>query len=152
MRTVAVSDEVSVAVEMQGSALNRPSTIRSGDLVVDLDSRVVLVDDKPVRLTGKEYSVLELLSLGQGTTANPTSRPFGAAAIDCATQFSCRPRHWWWARRISVTVIRLAAELLEERSVAAVIAIRPRRHDATLIEPLMTVAGSCAMTEATLAL
>jgi two-component system, cell cycle response regulator CtrA len=67
MRTVAVPDEVSADVEMHGSALNRPSTIRSGDLVVDLETRVVSVDDKPVRLTGKEFSILELLSLRQGT-------------------------------------------------------------------------------------
>ena len=67
MRTVAVPEEVSAAVKMCGSAPNRPSTIRSGDLVVDLETRVVSVNDKPVRLTGKEYSILELLSLQRGT-------------------------------------------------------------------------------------
>ena len=67
MRTLAVRDEVSAAVEMRGPAVNRPPTIRSGDLVVDLETRVVLVHDKPVRLTGKEYSILELLSLRQDT-------------------------------------------------------------------------------------
>ena len=36
--------------------------------VVDLNNRVVSVNDKPVRLTGKEYGVLELLSLRKGTT------------------------------------------------------------------------------------
>jgi len=44
------------------------SVIRTGKLVVDLDSRIVWVDDEPSRLTGKEYSVLELLSLRKGTT------------------------------------------------------------------------------------
>jgi len=44
------------------------STIRTGKLVVNLDTRAVSVDDQPVRLTGKEYGVLELLSLSKGTT------------------------------------------------------------------------------------
>ena len=68
MSSVTIVDEVSTAVEMRSPIVDRPSTIRSGDLVVDLDSRVVSVHDKPVRLTGKEYSVLELLSVWQGTT------------------------------------------------------------------------------------
>jgi two-component system cell cycle response regulator CtrA len=36
--------------------------------VVDLATRVVSVDDKPVRLTGKEYGILELLCQRKGTT------------------------------------------------------------------------------------
>ena len=51
-----------------GSALSRPSTIQTGDLVVDLNTRVVAVNDKLVHLTGKEYGILELLSLRKGTT------------------------------------------------------------------------------------
>src|SRR4029434_9418000 len=43
------------------------STIRTGKLVVNLDTRVVLVEDQPVHLTGKEYGILELLSLRKGT-------------------------------------------------------------------------------------
>jgi two-component system cell cycle response regulator CtrA len=43
------------------------STIRTGKLVVNLDTRVVTVDDKPVHLTDKEYAVLALLSLREGT-------------------------------------------------------------------------------------
>jgi two-component system cell cycle response regulator CtrA len=35
---------------------------------VNLDSRVVTVEEKPVHLTGKEYGILELLSLRKGTT------------------------------------------------------------------------------------
>ena len=42
------------------------STIRTGKLVVNLDSRVVSVEDQPVHLTGKEYGILELLSLRKG--------------------------------------------------------------------------------------
>jgi two-component system, cell cycle response regulator CtrA len=67
MSPVAVADEVPLP-SRGGSALNRLSTIRTGDLVVDLESRVVSVHDKPVPLTGKEYSILELISLRQGTT------------------------------------------------------------------------------------
>ena len=44
------------------------STIRTGKLVVNLDTRDVSVDDQPVHLTGKEYGILELLSLRKGTT------------------------------------------------------------------------------------
>ena len=43
-------------------------TIRTGKLVVNLDTRVVSVDDQPVHLTAKEYGILELLSLRKGTT------------------------------------------------------------------------------------
>ena len=44
------------------------STIRTGRLVVNLDSRTVSVDDEPIDLTNKEYSILELLSLRKGMT------------------------------------------------------------------------------------
>ena len=51
--------------------MHRPETnlsVRTGKLVVNLDERVVLVDDHPVHLTGKEYGILELLVLRKGTT------------------------------------------------------------------------------------
>ena len=44
------------------------STIRTGKIVVNLDSRSVDADGKPIHLTGKEYAILELLSLRKGTT------------------------------------------------------------------------------------
>lgn len=44
------------------------SIIRTGKLEVNLDARSVQVDSQPVHLTGKEYSILELLSLRKGTT------------------------------------------------------------------------------------
>jgi len=44
------------------------SVIKTGKLVVNLDARTVEVDTKPVHLTGKEYGILELLSLRKGTT------------------------------------------------------------------------------------
>ncbi len=44
------------------------SVIRTGKLAVNLDSHSVAVDDRPVHLTGKEYAILELLSLRKGTT------------------------------------------------------------------------------------
>ena len=43
------------------------STIRTGKLAVNLDTRVVSVDDGPVHLTPKEYHILELLSLRKGS-------------------------------------------------------------------------------------
>ena len=43
------------------------STIRTGKLAVNLDTRLVSVDDEPVHLTGREYAILELLSLRKDT-------------------------------------------------------------------------------------
>ncbi len=44
------------------------SVIRTGKLVVNLNARTVEVNAKPLHLTGKEYGILELLSLRKGTT------------------------------------------------------------------------------------
>ena len=44
------------------------SVIRTGKLSVNLDSKTVEVDGSRVHLTGKEYAMLELLSLRKGTT------------------------------------------------------------------------------------
>ncbi|HJS32189.1 MAG TPA: response regulator transcription factor [Alphaproteobacteria bacterium] len=44
------------------------SVIKTGKLTVNLDTRSVEVDSRPVHLTGKEYGILELLSLRKGTT------------------------------------------------------------------------------------
>ncbi len=44
------------------------SVIRTGKLVVNLDTRSVEVDSKPIHLTSKEYAILELLSLRKGST------------------------------------------------------------------------------------
>lgn len=44
------------------------SVIRTGRLTVNLQHRTVSVDDKLIHLTGKEYAILELLSLRKGTT------------------------------------------------------------------------------------
>ena len=44
------------------------SVIRTGDIVVNLDGKTVEVRGERVHLTGKEYQMLELLSLRKGTT------------------------------------------------------------------------------------
>ena len=44
------------------------SIIRTGSIAVNLDAKSVDVDGKAVHLTGKEYQMLELLSLRKGTT------------------------------------------------------------------------------------
>ncbi len=44
------------------------SIIKTGSLVVNLDTRSVEVDGRRLHVTGKEYSILELLSLRKGTT------------------------------------------------------------------------------------
>ncbi|MFM7347666.1 MAG: response regulator transcription factor CtrA [Tagaea sp.] len=44
------------------------STIKTGRLTVNLEARTVDAGGKPLHLTGKEYAILELLSLRKGTT------------------------------------------------------------------------------------
>ncbi|TDQ84343.1 two-component system cell cycle response regulator CtrA [Dongia mobilis] len=44
------------------------SVIKTGRLTVNLDTRTVEVENQPLHLTGKEYGILELLSLRKGTT------------------------------------------------------------------------------------
>ncbi|MGR3364403.1 MAG: response regulator transcription factor CtrA [Maritimibacter harenae] len=44
------------------------SVIETGRVAVNLDAKSVEVDGRPVHLTGKEYQMLELLSLRKGTT------------------------------------------------------------------------------------
>jgi two-component system, cell cycle response regulator CtrA len=44
------------------------SVIKTGKLTVNLDSRMVEVGGQSLHLTGKEYGILELLSLRKGTT------------------------------------------------------------------------------------
>ena len=44
------------------------SVIRTGRLCVNLDAKTVDVEGKTIHLTGKEYQMLELLSLRKGTT------------------------------------------------------------------------------------
>ncbi|MBX2833774.1 MAG: response regulator transcription factor [Micavibrio sp.] len=44
------------------------SIIETGKVKVNLDSRTVEVDGDPLHLTGKEYGIIELLSLRKGTT------------------------------------------------------------------------------------
>src|SRR3979409_2252550 len=44
------------------------SIVQTGDLVVNLDAKTVQINGAPVHLTGKEYQMLEILSLRKGTT------------------------------------------------------------------------------------
>ncbi|MDJ0895927.1 MAG: response regulator transcription factor [Alphaproteobacteria bacterium] len=44
------------------------SIIKTGKLTVNLDTKTVEVEGRPLHLTGKEYGILELLSLRKGTT------------------------------------------------------------------------------------
>ena len=44
------------------------SVIQTDDLVVNLDTKTIEVNGARVQLTGKEYQILELLSLRKGTT------------------------------------------------------------------------------------
>jgi len=44
------------------------SEIKTGKISVNLDARTVTIDNQPLHLTGKEYGIIELLSLRKGTT------------------------------------------------------------------------------------
>ena len=44
------------------------SVVQTGNLIVNLDAKTVEIDQARVNLTGKEYQILELLSLRRGTT------------------------------------------------------------------------------------
>src|ERR1700678_4271491 len=44
------------------------SVIQTGDLIVNLDTKTVEINQVRLHLTGKEYQMLELLSLRKGTT------------------------------------------------------------------------------------
>ena len=44
------------------------SVIRTGAIEVNLDTRTAFVNGKPLHLTGREYGILERLSLSKGTT------------------------------------------------------------------------------------
>ena len=46
------------------------SIIRTGDVQIDLDTQTVTVNGKTLHLTGKEYGIMELLSLRKGATLN----------------------------------------------------------------------------------
>lgn len=50
------------------SAGHSQSIISTGKLSINLDAHTVEVNGNPVHLTGKEYGILELLSLRKGTT------------------------------------------------------------------------------------
>ncbi len=53
------------AVVRRSKGFSQP-TLRVGSLVLNLDSRDVMVEGRPVHLTGKEYAILELLVLRKG--------------------------------------------------------------------------------------
>ena len=53
------------AVIRRSKGFSQP-TLKIGPLELNLDSRDVMIDGVPVRLTGKEYSILELLVLRRG--------------------------------------------------------------------------------------
>src|SRR6202047_5129709 len=74
------------------------SVVQTGDLIVNLDAKTVEVGGARVHLTGKEYQMLELLSLRKGTTTprrcfstiftaawtSPRSRSSTSSSASCA--------------------------------------------------------------------
>ena len=46
------------------------STVRVGQMVLNLDTKVITIADTPLKLTKKEYDLVELLALRQGMTVS----------------------------------------------------------------------------------
>ncbi len=63
--TIAIARILAVVCRSKGHS---ESVIRTGKLSVNLDTSTVEVDGQPLHLTGKEYGILQLLSLRKGTT------------------------------------------------------------------------------------
>jgi two-component system, cell cycle response regulator CtrA len=68
MRRTALVREAPNAIGIHSPVRNHGSMIGKGNLIVDLERRIVTADSKLIRVTGKEYSILELLSLQLGVT------------------------------------------------------------------------------------
>src|SRR5258708_1512397 len=64
------SDELVARIQaiVRRSQVHAQSVVQTGDLVVNLDAKTVEINQIRVHLTGKEYQMLELLSLRKGTT------------------------------------------------------------------------------------
>ena len=63
-------DELAARIQaiIRRSKGHSQAIITTGRMAINLDSRVVEVDGQRVNLTGKEYQILELLTLRKGTT------------------------------------------------------------------------------------
>ena len=74
------------------------SVVQTGDLVLNLDTKMVEINHVPVRLTGTEYRMLELLSLRKGvaitkeTFLNHLYRGMDEPAIKIIDVFICKLR------------------------------------------------------------
>jgi two-component system cell cycle response regulator CtrA len=64
------SDELVARIQavVRRSKGHAHSVIRTGKLLINLDAKTVEIDGASVHLTGKEYAILELMSLRKGTT------------------------------------------------------------------------------------
>ncbi|MGH1483253.1 MAG: response regulator transcription factor [Geminicoccales bacterium] len=64
------ADELAVRLKamIRRSKGHSASIIRIGRMAIDLSSRTVEIDDKPLHVTAKEYGILELLALRRGMT------------------------------------------------------------------------------------
>ena len=68
MTDSATAQGIDPILHSQGSNAYTPSIIETGDLRVNLDTKTVDVNGQRLHLTGKEYQMLEMLSLRKGTT------------------------------------------------------------------------------------
>jgi DNA-binding response OmpR family regulator len=95
------------------------SQVQTSKVLINLDERVVSVDDQPVHLTRKEYGILELLSRHKGTTltkemflhtstaecTSPTSRSSTCWSANYARNLLGRPVENITSRRYGVAAM-----------------------------------------------
>ena len=112
MSPTAIAQEVSNAVGIPSPARNHQSRIRTGDLVIDLETQIVTADRMPVPLTGKEYSILELLSRRKGVIVTKEmflGHLYGEKdepELKIIDVFVCHLRKSWRRRRAANTTSR----------------------------------------------
>ena len=99
----------------------------NGDLVVDPETRVVSVHDKPVRVTCKEYCIFELLSVRKGAIVTKqmlldhfyggwtrrSSRSSMFLSVICAKSSPRRPAAMITSKRCEGAAIRFATRQLQ---------------------------------------
>jgi hypothetical protein len=90
----------------------RQSTIRTGDLLIDIETRAASADDKRVRLTGKEYCILELFSVRKGAIVTKRmllDHLYGGLdepELKIIDVFVCHRAKSWRRRRAASTISR----------------------------------------------
>src|SRR6476659_3916788 len=93
---------VRVALRRQMRAVSGEPTVKAGPLTIDLAARAVMLNDKRLTLTPKEYRLLQVLAqhAGNVVTTSICSRKSGARSM-CTTLITCVSLSASCVRRLS---------------------------------------------------